>query len=369
MSNNGQTTGAGNNIRGLICNAGAGAAAGAIAATFVCPLDVIKTRLQVHGLPPAQKGSIIVSSLKNIVRTEGFRGMYRGLSPTILALLPNWAVYFTVYEQLKGLLRSHDGCNELSTIGNIIAAAGAGAATAISTNPLWVVKTRLQTQGMRPDVVPYKSVLSALTRISREEGMRGLYSGIVPSLAGVSHVAIQFPAYEKIKSYMAEKDKTTVDKLSPGSVAISSSISKVIASVMTYPHEVIRSRLQEQGHAKSNGTRYAGVVDCTRKVFQKEGIAGFYRGCATNLLRTTPSAVITFTSYEMIHRFLRRVIPQPKDKGYPQGPSKSNELNKPKPEASDINIRNGTDSGQSPSQSNKKASSIPLGNKEQLTRH
>ncbi|CAL0318084.1 unnamed protein product [Lupinus luteus] len=319
MGSNGQSSGANHYITGLICNAGAGAAAGAIAATFVCPLDVIKTRLQVHGLPPAQKGSIIITSLQNIFKTEGFRGMYRGLSPTILALLPNWAVYFTVYEQLKGLLRSHaDGSNELTTVGNIISAAGAGAATAISTNPLWVVKTRLQTQGMRPDVIPYKSILSALTRITHEEGMRGLYSGIVPSLAGISHVAIQFPTYEKIKSYIARKDNTTVDKLSPGNVAIASSISKVVASVMTYPHEVIRSRLQEQGHAKNNGARYAGVIDCTRKVFQKEGIPGFYRGCATNLLRTTPSAVITFTSYEMIHRFLQRVIPQDK-KGYAEG--------------------------------------------------
>lgn len=354
MSNNCQNSGTSHNIRGLISNAGAGAAAGAIAATFVCPLDVIKTRLQVHGLPPAQKGSVIVTSLQNIVRTEGFRGLYRGLSPTILALLPNWAVYFTCYEQIKGLLRSHEGCNELTTIGNIIAAAGAGGATAISTNPLWVVKTRLQTQGMRPNVVPYKSVLSALTRITHEEGLRGLYSGILPSLAGVSHVAIQFPAYEKIKLYMAKKDNTTVDKLNPGSVAIASSISKVTASVMTYPHEVIRSRLQEQGQAKnSSGVQYAGVIDCTKKVFHKEGIKGFYRGCATNLLRTTPSAVITFTSYEMIHRFLTRTIPQ-------------NEPNKPKPEASDIDTKNGDDRGESPpSQSNK----IPLGNKDQLTRH
>ncbi|KAK7275287.1 hypothetical protein RIF29_16399 [Crotalaria pallida] len=323
MSSNDKTSsGANHNITGLICNAGAGAAAGAIAATFVCPLDVIKTRLQVHGLPPAHKGSVIITSLQNIFKTEGFRGMYRGLSPTILALLPNWAVYFTVYEQLKGLLRSHDGSNELTTVGNIVAAAGAGAATAISTNPLWVVKTRLQTQGMRPDVIPYKSVRSALTRIIHEEGVRGLYSGIVPSLAGVSHVAIQFPAYEKIKSYIAKKDNTTVDKLSPGDVAIASSISKVVASVMTYPHEVIRSRLQEQGHAKTNGIQYAGVIDCSRKVFLKEGIPGFYRGCATNLLRTTPSAVITFTSYEMIHRFLLRVIPQDKNR-YPQGCPKS----------------------------------------------
>ncbi|KAG5012645.1 hypothetical protein AAZX31_09G108200 [Glycine max] len=365
MSSNDQTSGASLYIRALICNAAAGASAGAIAATFVCPLDVIKTRLQVHGLPHGQKGSVIITSLQNIVRNEGFRGMYRGLSPTIVALLPNWAVYFTSYEQLKGLLRSRDGCDELTTIGNIIAAAGAGAATAISTNPLWVVKTRLQTQGMRPDVVPYKSVLSALTRITHEEGIRGLYSGIVPSLAGVSHVAIQFPAYEKIKSYMAEKDNTTVDKLTPGSVAIASSISKVFASVMTYPHEVIRSRLQEQGQAKNIGVQYTGVIDCTKKVFQKEGIPGFYRGCATNLLRTTPSAVITFTSYEMIHRFLERVVPQ--DRGYPHGRSKANAVNKPQPKASGSD--SDADRRQPPSQSNTKASSIPHENKEQLKRH
>ncbi|CAI0557155.1 unnamed protein product [Linum tenue] len=299
--------------RELVCHAGAGAAAGAIAATFMCPLDVIKTRLQVHGLPVSAhssgRGSAIVTILQSIVKTEGLRGIYRGLSPTILAILPNWAVYFTVYEKLKGLLLTNgDESGQLTVGRNMIAAAGAGAATSIATNPLWVVKTRLQTQGMRPGVVPYTSIFSALRRITYEEGLRGLYSGILPSLAGISHVAIQFPAYEKIKSYMATRDNTTVDKLGPGKVAIASSIAKVVASVTTYPHEVIRSRLQEQGQVRGSEARYAGVVDCVRKVFLKEGLPGFYRGCATNLMRTTPSAVITFTSYEMIHRLLEGLI-------------------------------------------------------------
>ncbi|KAF7154316.1 hypothetical protein RHSIM_Rhsim01G0287900 [Rhododendron simsii] len=297
--------------KGLLCNAGAGAAAGVIAAAFVCPLDVIKTRFQVHGLSALNngsvKGSVIVGSLAQIFQREGVRGMYRGLSPTVLALLPNWAVYFTIYDQLKSILCSDDGNHHLSIGANVIAASGAGAATTIFTNPLWVVKTRLQTQGMRAGVVPYRSTLSALRRIAHEEGIRGLYSGLVPALAGISHVAIQFPAYETIKIYLADRGDTTMDKLGASDVAVASSVSKIFASTLTYPHEVVRSRLQEQGHHSEK--RYSGVIDCVKKVFQQEGIPGFYRGCATNLLRTTPAAVITFTSFEMIHRFLVDLFP------------------------------------------------------------
>lgn len=299
------------NPKGLLCNAGAGAAAGVIAATFVCPLDVIKTRFQVHGLPTLGngtiRGSLIVGSLEQIFQREGLRGMYRGLSPTVLALLPNWAVYFTIYDQLKSFLSSDDGNHQLSIGANMIAAAGAGTVTTIVTNPLWVVKTRFQTQGMRTVVVPYRNTFSALRRIAHEEGIRGLYSGLVPALAGISHVAIQFPLYEKIKIYLADRDNTTSDKLGASDVAVASSVSKIIASTLTYPHEVVRSRLQEQGHHSEK--RYSGVVDCIKKVFQQEGITGFYRGCATNLLRTTPAAVITFTSFEMIHRFLVTTFP------------------------------------------------------------
>ncbi|KAL0459728.1 UNVERIFIED_CONTAM: Nicotinamide adenine dinucleotide transporter 1, chloroplastic [Sesamum latifolium] len=147
----------------LLCNAGAGAAAGVIAATFVCPLDVIKTRFQVHGLPQLTnskiKGSVIVGSLEQIFQKEGLRGMYRGLAPTVLAMLPNWRqislmkndlsvkllqVYFTIYDQLKSSLGADDVNHQLPLGANMMAAAGAGAATTIATNPLWVIKTRLQ---------------------------------------------------------------------------------------------------------------------------------------------------------------------------------------------------------------------------------
>ncbi|KAK4355643.1 hypothetical protein RND71_024614 [Anisodus tanguticus] len=299
--------------------------------------DVIKTRLQVHGLPKLGnanvRGSLIVGNLEQIFQREGMRGMYRGLSPTVLGITSKLGEQgmFTTRLVLVNLVVMDSLASSHNLVQLILdwLASGAGAATTIATNPLWVVKTRLQTQGMRTGFEPYRGTLSALRRIACEEGIHGLYrsvfaflkfvalnvsnclsttvfadfycflveSGLVPALAGVSHVAIQFPTCEKIKIYLAKRANTSTDKLGAPDVAVASSVSKIFASTLTYPHE-----------GRHSEKRYSGVIDCI-KVFHQEGIAGFYRGCATNLIRTTPAAVITFTSFEMIHRFLVTLFP------------------------------------------------------------
>ncbi len=81
---------------------------GALTATFVCPLDVLKTRLQVQRISGTKRVGI-VGGLSAIVQAEGARGLYRGLTPTLMALLPNWAVYFSVYGRLKTVLTTRHG--------------------------------------------------------------------------------------------------------------------------------------------------------------------------------------------------------------------------------------------------------------------
>lgn len=74
--------------------------------------------------------------------------------------------------------------------------------------------------------------MEAFALIARHEGIRGFYKGLGPSLIGVSHVAIQFPLYERLKSVLSTRQSETA------SVLMASAVSKMIASTATYPHEV-----------------------------------------------------------------------------------------------------------------------------------
>ena len=303
-----------------VSNALAGAGAGAVAATIVCPLDVLKTRLQVSTLRAG--GDAYVStfqSLRSIVRLEGAVGLYRGLTPTVAALLPNWAVYFAAYEFLKTRGASAAPESEFAaSLRHMTSAAGAGAATVLVTNPLWVVKTRLQVQhsralrGSMPTRAVYAGTLDALRRVATEEGARGLYSGLAPSLAGIAHVVIQFPVYERLKLELARGDvfrirraeaatgdaSRDVGDLTGLELACASAVAKMVASSVTYPHEVIRSHMHVQGFGP-----FGGVLALTKKIHAEGGgWRAFYRGVGTNLVRTTPAAAITFTSYELISR-------------------------------------------------------------------
>lgn len=289
-----------------VINAVAGGIAGASTAVFVCPLDVLKTRMQVQSFSAGEPRYNIRGGLSHIIREEGFGGLYRGLSPTLLALLPNWAVYFTVYERMKITISDKFSDGKQSTGTYISSAICAGLATQIVTNPLWVTKTRLQTQHMqlhwrRRQGALYTGVFNTLSRMAREEGLLGLYSGLGPTMLGVSHVAIQFPLYEYLKTKAAQRSEgCRADALGPGALICVSAVSKMVASTATYPHEVIRSYM----HIEGSGA-FSALGSVCRKIYRQDGISGFYRGCSANLLRTTPAAALTFTSFELIARQMK----------------------------------------------------------------
>lgn len=436
--------------------------AGGIAATAstvaVQPLDVLRTRLQVYTVPKAQrsmpevmprdviashvvgrsarpmKGNLLVL-LAHLARNEGVAGLYRGLVPTLMSVVPSVSIYFTLYSQGKSLVGVPSSSQTYDGVAQGAVAGVSSCFTSALTNPLWVVKTRIQlnrghpaptrpihtaappaagpkptpgasmssfasrwpigmnwrapglVQGFgcvpvmmsscspvpgtywasrqksapypfvhkhphpnafaRPPTLrmplPYgwrsfshgplasspvslsqpgehilqegmarthlpRGTLATLRSIVKHEGMRGLYRGLGASMLTSSQAVLQFPLYEHIKGSvydgteclsMHEGQRVAICYLSASSIAAS------IASICTYPTEVVRSRLQVQGMNHTLPRKYTGLTNAFRTILKEEGWRGMYRGLGTSLVRLIPAQAISFTTYEFILRFIR----------------------------------------------------------------
>ncbi|RKP26768.1 mitochondrial carrier domain-containing protein [Syncephalis pseudoplumigaleata] len=279
----------------------AGFGAGFTSTTILHPLDMVKTRLQgKYAFDDADKRhrkpmfGRTVSMLRAISHQDGLRGLYRGLTPNLAGATASWALYFWWYDMFKARA-TKDEHGHMSPGQHLIASAQAGALTAITTNPLWVVKTRMCVTN-RTDQHAYRGLLDGLGQIARKEGIRGLYKGMVPALFGVSHGALQFMAYEDLKKWRINVNPAkNKERLSTLEYMVMASTSKLFATVSTYPYQVLRSRLQNQQEANQ---KYRGVADAI-------GLLGFYKGLAPNALRVLPGTCITFVVYENLSAYFR----------------------------------------------------------------
>lgn len=269
-------------------------------------------------------GNDMIAALNDIVKADGWKGLYRGLSPNVAGNSASWGLYFLWYTMIKERMSAHDtspdpatgGPRKLSAGQHLLAASESGAITALMTNPIWVVKTRMFTTphsaaksagaGRAPPEV-YRGLWHGLVSIYRTEGIRGLYKGAGLALFGVSNGAIQFMAYEELKKWRTsvairklQAPPSSVDtsmvKLSNAEYIVMSGVSKVAAILLTYPYQVVRSRIQN--HATSH--IYPNISTCIRVTYTQEGLRAFYKGLVPNLVRILPGTCVTFVVYENV---------------------------------------------------------------------
>ncbi|MBW0504228.1 hypothetical protein O181_043943 [Austropuccinia psidii MF-1] len=323
-----------------------GIGAGCVSVLMMHPLDLLKVKFQVSTLLQSNQSNSIVNlnqtrillGLKEILKQDGFKGLYRGLSPNLIGNASSWGFYFLWYSIFKKKMATNsDGTNiKLSASQHLLASASSGFITAILTNPFWVVKTRMFTS-RSSSVGAYSNVWDGLSRISKEEGIRGLWKGTILALIGVSNGAIQFMTYEELKRWRQESIQnssranlplnikpneiplTFFDNQTNFEYIVMSGASKLLAIAITYPYQVIRSRLQNQlfvqspvtqslaVSSSSNIPHYHSIGHCVTHTYQTEGLKAFYKGLAVNAIRILPGTCVTFVVYENLSRWLKQV--------------------------------------------------------------
>ncbi|XP_015889864.3 folate transporter 1, chloroplastic isoform X1 [Ziziphus jujuba] len=297
-------------------NAAAGAVAGFATVAAMHPLDVVRTRFQVNdgrlsNLPTYKNTA---HAIFTIARLEGLRGLYAGFYPAVLGSTLSWGLYFFFYDRAKQRY-SKNREEKLSPGHHLASAAEAGALVSFCTNPVWLVKTRLQLQNPLHQTQPYSGFHDALRTIMREEGWKALYKGIVPSLfLQVSHGAIQFTVYEELRKVVVDLKSRKSTESSESSETVLNSIdyaalgasSKIVAILVSYPFQVIRARLQQRPGIEGI-PRYMDSWHVVKETARFEGLRGFYKGITPNLLKNVPAASITFVVYENVLNLLKLV--------------------------------------------------------------
>lgn len=277
-----------------------GAIAGSVGATAVYPIDLVKTRMQ------NQRSKVVgellyknsLDCFKKVIKNEGFLGLYRGLGPQLVGVAPEKAIKLTVNDLMRSKLKNFE-TGEIKFWQEMVAGGTAGASQVVFTNPLEIVKIRLQIQGEQAKNldVPKRSAIWIVKHL----GVVGLYKGATACLLrDVPFSAIYFPAYAHLKKDVFREGPD--HKLTIGELLTAGAIAGMPAAYFTTPADVIKTRLQVE--ARKGQTSYNGIADAAKKIYAEEGFKAFFKGGPARILRSSPQFGVTLTVYELLHTWL-----------------------------------------------------------------
>eukprot|EP00547_Thalassionema_nitzschioides_P003179 CAMPEP_0194213426 /NCGR_PEP_ID=MMETSP0156-20130528/14020_1 /TAXON_ID=33649 /ORGANISM="Thalassionema nitzschioides, Strain L26-B" /LENGTH=304 /DNA_ID=CAMNT_0038941447 /DNA_START=359 /DNA_END=1273 /DNA_ORIENTATION=- len=293
-----------------IVNLLSGGIAGTVSSILTNPLEVVKTQLQASSKTNKNLAAITRDIWNNSGRRPGPSGFFRGLPPTLVGIIPARSIYFYTYNWYS----SHTGM--VGTPGSptnaLLSGLLAGLTSNTLTNPIWMVRTRMQLYAT--------PLLKTVTDIwCNDGGIRGFYKGITASYWGCTEGALQFVLYEQwkrqwllSKQQQQQQNDGATAELSKWDYFLSAALSKALASIITYPHEVARTRMRETfvatAAAASSSSAAGGMWHCLSTIAKTEGVSGLYAGMGVHLVKVVPNSAFMFLTYEMVRSWLQNHV-------------------------------------------------------------
>ncbi|XP_060890442.1 mitochondrial adenyl nucleotide antiporter SLC25A24-like [Labrus mixtus] len=267
----------------------AGAMAGAVSRTGTAPLDRMKVFMQVHS-SKTNKISL-VGGFQQMLKEGGLASLWRGNGINVLKIAPETAIKFMAYEQYKKLLSSEPG--KVKTHERFMAGSLAGATAQTAIYPMEVMKTRLTLR----KTGQYTGMADCAKKILKKEGVKAFYKGYIPNILGIiPYAGIDLAVYESLKNFWLSRYAS--ETANPGILVLlgCGTISSTCGQLASYPLALIRTRMQAQ--ASLEGAEQLPMNLMVKKIIEKEGFFGLYRGILPNFMKVIPAVSISYVVYE-----------------------------------------------------------------------
>lgn len=311
----------------------AGGGGGLVAMLATYPLMGISTRAAIdRSKNPTDS---LVRAVKKVIEAEGLLGLYDGLSSSLIGIGVSNFVYYFFFEAARDFIltsrrltsSTSASLGTLSTLESIAAGLLSGTATALISNPIWVVNTRQATKVIQPasgrdaDGKPLvkkivrASFLNTLRSIVEKDGVGALWKGIGPALVLVTNPVLQYTVFEQLKSWLLRSRLASRTKAGSNKALINDldffwlgALSKLVATAVTYPQIVLKARQQAMSKEASMGRKKVNVYTAMTEVVHEEGFAGLYRGISSKLLQSILTAAVLFASKERIYAWTKTLL-------------------------------------------------------------
>lgn len=214
------------------------------------------------------------------ILNEGASSLYAGYESAIVGTAYANAVYYYLYQFLNEFVSSVTQHKPLHLLDNIAVAGLAGAATAVASNPIWVINTRLSLNAKSGHK---KSLWATAMELVEKEGVGSLFAGVLPALVLVANPVINYVLFERIQLALNLK------RLTPLQVFLLGCFTKLVAAFVTHPYLVIKTRMQA-----SKEVAQQGVLNCLSTTLHKEGLPGLFAGLSTKLVHSVLTSALLF---------------------------------------------------------------------------
>ncbi|KAK6102022.1 tricarboxylate transport protein, mitochondrial precursor, putative [Brugia malayi] len=282
-------------VKGIVI----GGFTGGIEICITFPTEYVKTQLQLdeRSAHPIYKGPI--DCVRKTVQTNGFFGLYRGLSILIYGSIPKSALRFGTFETLKGYAVDSNG--NLTPMWRLFCGFGAGLSEAIfAVTPMETIKVKFihDQQLAKPK---FKGFFGGLKTILQTEGFRGLYQGVTATMAKQgSNQAIRFFVMETLKDWYRGGDNSkTVSKPATALFGVFAGACSVYGNT---PIDVVKTRMQGL-----EAKKYKNTINCAYQILKTEGFFAFYKGTVPRLCRVCLDVALTFTLYDSIMEYANKL--------------------------------------------------------------